>query len=219
MLDDGTIAAILSEHGDPQAAADALVDAANEAGGEDNITVIVIDVKGGGSNGAVAAATATPEREDTPLTREPASKAPVPPPPTPEASESDGDGAPRSRVGRKVVIGVVIALVVCGVAYGAARYALDNSWFVGANDEGNVTIYKGIPDEIAGLDLSDEQEVTDVQVDDLPEFLQGNVEDGIKVSSLDEARETVANLEDRSEDFQQPEPEKTGDGKKREGNS
>ena len=219
MLDDGTIASILSENDDPQAASDALVDAANEAGGEDNITVIVIDVKSGGSNGPVAAATSAPEREDTPLTREPATKAPVPPPPTPEASDSDDDHAPRSRVGRKVVIGVVVALVLCGVAYGAARYALDNSWFVGANDEGAVTIYKGIPDEIAGLDLKDEQEVTDVQVDDLPEFLQGNVEDGIKVSSLDEARETVANLEDRSEDFQQPEPENTGDGKKREGNS
>ena len=219
MLDDRTIASILSENGDPQSASDALVDAANEAGGEDNITVIVIDVKSGGSNGPVAAATAAPEREDTPLTREPATKAPVPPPPTPEASDADDEDAPRSRVGRKVVIGVVIALVLCGVAYGAARYALDNSWFVGANDEGTVTIYKGIPDEIAGLDLKDEQEVTDVQVDDLPEFLQGNVEDGIKVSSLDEARETVANLEDRSEDFQQPEPENTGDGKKREGNS
>jgi PPM family protein phosphatase len=220
MLDDAKIASILSEQADPQSAADALVDAANEAGGEDNITVIVIDVKSGGSNDAVAATAAAPERQDTPLTSSPpAPEAPAAPPPLPDASDENDDGAPRSRVGRKVVIGVIIALLFGGAAYAAARYALDNSWFVGANDDGNVTIYKGIPDEIAGLDLRDEQEVTDVHVDDLPDFLQGNVEDGIKVSSLDEARETVANLEDRSEDFQQPEPEKTGDGKKREGNS
>jgi PPM family protein phosphatase len=45
---DGDIAEILLTHGDdPQAAADALVEAANEAGGRDNISVVVIDVLDG----------------------------------------------------------------------------------------------------------------------------------------------------------------------------
>ena len=38
------IAGILESNADPQAAADRLVEAANEGGGRDNITVVVVDV-------------------------------------------------------------------------------------------------------------------------------------------------------------------------------
>jgi protein phosphatase len=44
MIDDGKIAALLVEHTAPQPACWALVEAANAAGGEDNITVAVVDV-------------------------------------------------------------------------------------------------------------------------------------------------------------------------------
>ena len=220
MVDDATIAETLRRYEDPKEAAEALVDAANEAGGEDNITVIVLDIRGAGApSGAASPAAATAARSETPVAKAPAHvAAPAKPPPQPR---DEGDAAPRSRFGRKIVIGLVIALLVGGVAYGLAAYALDNSWFVGTNEDGRITIYKGIPDEIVGLDLSDAQEVTEVKLEDLPDFLQGNVEEGIKVSSLDEAHETVADLEERARDFQEPEPEpeRTGDGKKREGNS
>ncbi|HVW33493.1 MAG TPA: Stp1/IreP family PP2C-type Ser/Thr phosphatase, partial [Acidimicrobiia bacterium] len=43
MLPDDTIAGALRRHADPQEAADALVDMANQAGGDDNITVVVLD--------------------------------------------------------------------------------------------------------------------------------------------------------------------------------
>jgi len=44
MLDDVEIETILAQHPDPQQAADALVEAAREAGGYDNITVIVVNI-------------------------------------------------------------------------------------------------------------------------------------------------------------------------------
>jgi protein phosphatase len=44
MLDTATLESIVTKSPDPQKTADALVDAANKAGGYDNITVIVIDV-------------------------------------------------------------------------------------------------------------------------------------------------------------------------------
>ncbi|HBT95411.1 MAG TPA: Stp1/IreP family PP2C-type Ser/Thr phosphatase [Coriobacteriia bacterium] len=44
MLDDESIESILQDNPDPQAAADALVEAANIAGGFDNITVIVLNI-------------------------------------------------------------------------------------------------------------------------------------------------------------------------------
>lgn len=55
MIGEDRILDILAEHGDdPQAASDALVDAANDAGGVDNITVVVIDVADGGGTGVAA---------------------------------------------------------------------------------------------------------------------------------------------------------------------
>ncbi|MDR1015750.1 MAG: Stp1/IreP family PP2C-type Ser/Thr phosphatase [Coriobacteriales bacterium] len=44
MVDTARLSQLLAAAPDPQAAADALVDAANEAGGHDNITVIVVDI-------------------------------------------------------------------------------------------------------------------------------------------------------------------------------
>ena len=179
MIDDGDDRAILSEHGDPQAAARAVGRAAERGRRRRQHHGHRDRREGGGTNGADAAA-AAPEREDTPshVSRRP--KAPEPPPPPPERSAGDDDAPEIARrpEGRDRVVSP------CRLRrwLRAARYLLDNSWFVGANEDGNVTIYQGIPEEIAGLDLKDEQEVTDVQVDDLPEFLQGNVEEGIKVS-------------------------------------
>lgn len=44
MIDDATIARIVGTQASPQAACDALVDAANSAGGRDNITAIIVEI-------------------------------------------------------------------------------------------------------------------------------------------------------------------------------
>lgn len=49
-LDDETIRAVLTMSGRPESAAQVLIDRANEHGGRDNITVIVIDVVAGGAS-------------------------------------------------------------------------------------------------------------------------------------------------------------------------
>ena len=49
MLEDGMIAEILAEYRTPDTAAHMLVDSANDAGGHDNISVIVIDIEGAGA--------------------------------------------------------------------------------------------------------------------------------------------------------------------------
>jgi protein phosphatase len=43
MVDDKKIAAILKSEADPQAACKTLIKAANDAGGHDNITTLIID--------------------------------------------------------------------------------------------------------------------------------------------------------------------------------
>jgi serine/threonine protein phosphatase PrpC len=49
MLEDGMIAEILTEYRTPDTAAHMLVDSANDAGGHDNVSVIVIDIEGVGN--------------------------------------------------------------------------------------------------------------------------------------------------------------------------
>ncbi len=58
VVDDSVISEVLVTHSDPGAACDALIDAANGAGGPDNITAVVIDVP---DNGADAAEPTAPQ--------------------------------------------------------------------------------------------------------------------------------------------------------------
>jgi protein phosphatase len=91
-------------------------------------------------------------------------------------------------------------LLIAGGVFAASRYTLSNSYFVGTDEGGMVTIYRGIPDEIAGITLKESEEQTDVAVDELPDFLRGDVEEGIKADSLDDARQKVENLKERADD-------------------
>ncbi|MDQ3962634.1 MAG: Stp1/IreP family PP2C-type Ser/Thr phosphatase [Actinomycetota bacterium] len=190
MIGADEITSVLTEDGDAQVAADRLVERANDAGGEDNITVVVIDVSEGTGAAAAAAShvadaaprTATDPSADTGYHR---------------AVEI----VPTKRTWRRriiVVVGTVVLLA--GGGYATARYALNNSWFVGVSDDGRVAIYKGIRDEVAGLDLADETETSELELERLPEFKRDEVEAGIPVDSLDEARATLEDLERLAED-------------------
>jgi protein phosphatase len=85
-----------------------------------------------------------------------------------------------------------------------------NSWFVGTDEQGIVTIYRGIPESIGGLDLREEEERGSVSLSQVPEYLRDDVERGIRADSLAEARRTLSNIEERSRDFGgTPEPQQT----------
>lgn len=184
MVNDGEIEGILRSASGAPGAADELVNAALEAGGEDNVTVVVLDFL---ADGALAPATETPQRHDT-----------TPRQPTEEGSE---EPVRRGGVLRKLLLTLLVLAVLVGGAFALARYSLGNSWFVGANDSGEVAIFKGIPDEIAGFSLREEQSSSGLMLDELPAFLSANVEDGIKVESLNEAEDTIKNLQERAADF------------------
>jgi len=221
MLDFDSIAAMLNEESDPQVAAERLVDAANDAGGEDNITVVIVDI-GAGSQG-VAASTESSRAttaESSGSMAGPATAASssemtyagaVAAPPEPErreervatAQDETHDEPPAPRWRRKLVVALVIVVVLGAAAFFGVRYLLSNSWYVGVNDDGLVTVFEGIPEEVAGLSLNEEVEVSDIRVDELPGFLGENVTDGIKKDSLEEAQSHIAILEEQVEDEEQ----------------
>jgi PPM family protein phosphatase len=123
---------------DPRLAADHLVDAANEAGGEDNITVVVVDVL----DAPVASA---PDPEV--LALEGRARTPVPRPapdfdaPEPRRSKWRGLGG--------VLLFVLPVLVIVGGGIGAVDWYAHHTYFVGFRG-GDVVVYRGVPGGILG---------------------------------------------------------------------
>jgi len=190
MIAEHDISDVLTREQDAQAAADSLVDLANDAGGEDNVTVVIIDLfenhggsRGSSSNGAPDGAAARMRSDTSP--------------------GQPGIVHVRRRGGwtaRVVTILVAVALLLTG-GYAAARYSLDNSWFVSIDETNHIAIYNGIPEKIGGLEFKEKQEVASTTLNDLPRFLRSDVQDGIKVDSLEEARDTLDNLNQRAGEF------------------
>ena len=118
-----------------------LVDAANAAGGEDNITVVVVDVL------EIDDATPIDPEALVPSGDEPAPVAgPHRPPPAPDVEPRRS----RGRTLRGIVFVLVpLVLLILGVAVGAIGWYARSSYFVGtAGNE--VVIYKGVPGGVLG---------------------------------------------------------------------
>ncbi|MGI8520584.1 MAG: Stp1/IreP family PP2C-type Ser/Thr phosphatase [Actinomycetota bacterium] len=177
MVSDADIVAAAESTKDPQQGAEAWGEWAREAGGEDNITVLVIDLGG----------------ED----------APAPAPMRTDTAPGHSSPAPStSRRGRKWLGALLLLVVVVAAAYGAGNWALDNSFYVGVDESDRVTIYQGIPERIAGLTLAEPVEPSTLSLEDLPTSRHALLRQGMKVESLDEAQSTVSDLSDLAREFQ-----------------
>lgn len=188
MLSTDEMLDVLASDGDVQHKADRLVELANEAGGDDNITVVLVEAGGeGGTRSVPASHTADlGPRSNT----DPAADT---------GYHRALEVAPPRRRGRRIALVLVILAALVGGGFLAAQWALANSWYVGVDDAGNIAVYQGVPDEVAGIELGHVHETSDVSLQELPEFKREDVEAGIKVDSLTEAEETVTALEELAE--------------------
>ena len=109
----------------------------------------------------------------------------------------------------------MIALVAIAGVF-AARWALSNSWYVGMSGDGEVTIYQGIPEEIAGWSFAEVEQTTGILEDDLPEAFRDDLEEGKKVGSLEEAETYVRNIEERIEEIENATERREGSGGRKE---
>ena len=208
MVPDEQIERTLADAPDLQAAGQALIDAANGAGGRDNITVILFRVEeaGGGATAdqatmvgeaapkasevhdAVAAeerattATATATRpgvEEKPR----APKRPLPPAP-----------APRKRR-RRLPFGIVAVVAVVALLAVAAWLATRAVFFVGTDSSGVVTIYRGLPYELPlGLKLYEQYYASGVPATELPARRRRSLLDN-ELRSRSDATDLVRQLE------------------------
>jgi protein phosphatase len=146
MLDDETILhEVERNRSDLRAAAKALVRAANKSGGDDNITVVCFEIAGGGSDGATERTVALPPLEDDEdETLDELDRVAAVAADEPRRERRDG-GHP----GRNALLAVVALLLVLAVL-GGAVWGLWRSHFVGAESDGHVVVYQGVPWNLVG---------------------------------------------------------------------
>ncbi|HET9873529.1 MAG TPA: protein phosphatase 2C domain-containing protein [Propionibacteriaceae bacterium] len=210
LVDDPEIAEAMQLEA-PEDAVRRLVADAHDAGGIDNITIVLADVVEAESDASpvVLGAAATREIpasshgtagrgggdtdpvEDTVIVGPGAAA-------TQGATDDDDESRytpqppAKRRVGRTLAVLVVLVLVL-GAALGAGYAWTRTQYFVAAADE-RVAIYQGLPDGVPGIPLSRVYEIQDLKMASLPPFYQTMVRSAIEVESLNAARETVSAL-------------------------
>jgi protein phosphatase len=164
MLRPEEIANIFGREPDPGRAAQLLVDAANAAGGEDNITAVII--------------------EAVEVTEDEAVVAPVVDDGDDVADASARPVKPRRRRGRtllRVAIWALPILLVLAVAFAFVGWYARNTYFVGV-DRGRVTVFQGVKGGLLIWDPTIDRR-TDLDRDELTQAQRQDVDDGKKFSS------------------------------------
>lgn len=121
---------------------------------------------------------------------------------------------------RRLVILLVPLLVLGALAAGAYDWS-QKQYYVAA-DGPYVAVYRGVQLDLPGIDLSSLDETSTVRIEDLSEFNQQKVEDGIVADNRDDAQRILDNLaetvpaeDDCEEPAEAPTTEPTPDGKKK----
>ena len=164
MVSEDQVAELLRQRESLEAAAEGLVAAANDAGGKDNITVVLFRL------GEIPATAGTADA-DTLSGRD--TRVDLDADEVREASQTEGAGAARAaatgREGRPrrasarrrltaAVALLFVAALVVGFYFGSRQF-----YFVGTNERGLVTLYRGVPYELPlGVELYGEEYVSTV---------------------------------------------------------
>ena len=215
VVDQRGIRNVLLRVPDPQRAAEKLVALANEGGGPDNVTVMVLDAGdrvaqagertgdlAGGVTGVTGVTAAVPagRNGDTaelvtglhPRLARADSRVGS------RAQRRAGRGRtatqPGTRAGRysrkrrtrRAVVGVLLLAVLAGLVVGG-RTLLFSRYWVGFDDD-HVAVFSGVPGDVAGLRLWRLHERTAITHVQVPASYASRLEDGVSASSLSDAR-------------------------------
>jgi PPM family protein phosphatase len=140
MVDDETILREVERNrSDLAKAAKALVRAANKGGGEDNITVVFFEIASDDDEHTV---TLPPVEDDDEKTLDEHDGVP---PVAVAVEHRDEDG----HAGRRALLALLVLVLIVAVC-GFAVWGLWRSHFVGAESDGHVVVYQGLPWNIVG---------------------------------------------------------------------
>ncbi|MEX0592916.1 MAG: Stp1/IreP family PP2C-type Ser/Thr phosphatase [Nitriliruptoraceae bacterium] len=203
VVGDATIAGEINRPDDPSDVVARLVKLANDAGGPDNVTAILLRYEDPDAPRATAPRTIT-----------------IRPPTVPSdgnwiagvgatgsfgttgslaaALHDPGDRSDTMRIVRRIVAIVFAAAVVVAVLVGGARFLLSQNYFVGLEDD-TVVIYQGLDVEFGPLDLATVVVRTDLVLDDIPAWYHPTLEAGRPAADLNDAQRIVAGIPRRDD--------------------
>jgi hypothetical protein len=189
MIGDADIEHLLRETAEPKEAARRLIEAANSAGGVDNITVVVLDIElDGGDSGAPAGGTSSAG------TRNGAASVSAADPP-PSGTTNAGEGARGPFPLLRVLVWIAAALLVLVLGIVGLRLYLDQQWFVGVSNE-RVAVFRGVPSEALGFRLSHVVVVTQLPADEVGALpFYGELAEGIPVADRGAAGEVIRQMD------------------------
>jgi protein phosphatase len=217
-VEDSRLAATLRRLADPDEAARELVRLANEAGGRDNISCVVVDVVDGTGaadgigEGTASRVTAASTGGDADLFASPAEGAPseldgapatAPDPPKSSRRRRGRRGAHaaaprRRRLTWRVGLFAIAFLAIIGVGLGVIVWAGSNTYFVGLSGD-EVVIFRGRPGGVLWID-PELAEPTGIQIGEVPAASVDAVRSGVEEPSLADAQRYVDNLRDQIAD-------------------
>lgn len=201
-----TIDATLKDIEDPGECADALVQLALKGGGPDNITCIVADVVDlDALPRGVEAPSTTPQivgsaarnRHRPTAASGPAAKAAALTREEPEIPYEDEDFSeeepPRRSPWPAVVVLALLVALLGGLLWGGYAWS-QRQYYVGT-DGTRVVLYQGLAQDLGPVSLSEPLEVTDIEIEDLPEITRQQVESTISASDREGADQIIDRLE------------------------
>jgi PPM family protein phosphatase len=202
MIGEDEVADILARAGSLGDAGRALVAAANDAGGRDNITVVLFrlesvgdstSVAGAGTRSSAARDETLAAEEDRPPAPSAASAGRPPRVVAPRGSRERAEGPLPRRV--KVFAATAAVVIVVGALGVAGWLASRAVFFVGTNGSGLVTVYRGVPWDLpAGIHLYESWYVSGVPASDMTAGQRERLLDH-RLRSRDDVRDLISELE------------------------
>ncbi len=190
MVKDTRIAELLGETETLDGVVRALVEEANHAGGRDNITVVAFNLEGVSDIAPddPGATLIGPSSEDAGMSAERIRAAAA-------RRQSAEQAASRPRRRWKTAAKVLaVLLILAGIGYGA-YYGLRQVYFLGVDEGGRVTLYRGLPYDLPlGVELYSEVYSVPVQAASVPEDRRDSVTDH-ELRSRDDAVDLLDDLQ------------------------
>jgi PPM family protein phosphatase len=200
MVDDNTIAGVLGRQHDAQRAADILVETAKRAGGDDNITVVVLDVLGDAATEGMAASAALGQPPaDEPTGEWVTSEEEAPADPEAEAEtvrapKATSERRPGARPVLRVVAWILPVALVLGVGVAAVGWYARRTFYVGLKAD-RVALFRGVPGGLLGWDPTVEQR-SHLRAEDLTPAQRADLEGGHRFANRPEAGRFLQRLEE-----------------------
>jgi serine/threonine protein phosphatase PrpC len=189
-----TIGESMRDIADPQACVERLVQLALRGGGPDNITVVIADATDADivEQAPIVGGAAARDRGNNTVADSSSAAARA-------AALQDGaayereEPEPKRHPVRATVLVLALLAMLGGGLYLGWQYTQDQ-YYVGATDGGQLAIFRGVPGEIAGFDLSSVNETSPARLEDLTTVAQDRVKQGIQADDRPDAQRRLAEL-------------------------